>query len=353
MPKIRIREKDMTVALDYAEGDDIVFLTDSGADATPELLVRGSTTSGYTKKTTIDKILMLGGKVLVCDTYEHAKGYLKDRNQFDVKFLLANEVTGEGELSAALEIATARRDCQVVYSKTNKTYSSAETTLLDDDLEVSGDAFLSAETGKAGKYCLPFVANTLTGCDDAGTGYILAYLWSKAQGNPEWLAVAGSKRGAIPEETDCGFLTESEIDSMQPTVGAAHSINPIVKMNPWGVRIWGNRTACPLEANKGLQASHFANIRVLCSKIKKALYKSARENQFEQNTDVLWVNFKTPVNSLLEQMVQTYGIAGYRWEREQTSERAKLKATLKIVPIEPVEDFDLTLELTDSLEVIE
>ena len=35
------------------------------------------------------------------------------------------------------------------------------------------------------------------------------------------------------------------------------------------------------------------------------------------------------------------------------NERAKIKATLKIVPIEAVEDFDLTIELADSLEVAE
>ena len=52
-------------------------------------------------------------------------------------------------------------------------------------------------------------------------------------------------------------------------------------------------------------------------------------------------------------MVQSYGIAGYKWIKEETSEKAKLKAILRIIPIEAIEDFDLTLELTDSLEVTE
>ena len=38
---------------------------------------------------------------------------------------------------------------------------------------------------------------------------------------------------------------------------------------------------------------------------------------------------------------------------KETSEKAKLKAILRIIPIEAIEDFDLTLELTDSLEVTE
>ena len=52
-------------------------------------------------------------------------------------------------------------------------------------------------------------------------------------------------------------------------------------------------------------------------------------------------------------MKQSYGIAAYRWIREETTERAKIKAILRIVPIEAVEDFDLTVELADSLEVAE
>ena len=35
-------------------------------------------------------------------------------------------------------------------------------------------------------------------------------------------------------------------------------------------------------------------------------------NMFEQNTDVLWVNFTSEVNSLLEEMKSSYGIVGYR-----------------------------------------
>ena len=141
------------------------------------------------------------------------------------------------------------------------------------------------------------------------------------------------------------------------------AINPIVNMNPWGMRIWGNRTCLPNKnvLNAGtpdpnsdqLVASSFANVRILICDIKKALYKAARRCQFEQNSDVLWVNFTSQVNTLLEEMKQSYGIVGYRWTREATTERAKIKAILRIVPIEAVEDFDLTVELADSLEVAE
>ena len=47
------------------------------------------------------------------------------------------------------------------------------------------------------------------------------------------------------------------------------------------------------------------------------------------------------------------GIYGYRFIKQSTSKKARLKARLKIVPVEAVEDFDLEVMLTDSLEVVE
>ena len=380
MPKIRIIEKDLTPATASGQSDTVVFMAVTGATATPKLLP--GTLSATELKTelekytedggNIEKILNLGGKVLVCDTYAHAKDFITDRNQYDVKFLLVKEnatekATKTDDLAAALEIATKRRDCAVVFAKNKAEYLTEDKTALTAQLSTSTtDAFLDTELkDNVGKYCIPVLGKlTSDGKSfDAGVAYILAFLNSRNKFGAEWLAVAGSRKGAIPVNgLTAGDLTESEIDNMQPReveVADTISVNPICNVTPWGVRIWGNRTALPLQPIKGtttkygLVASSFANIRVLICDIKKALYKAARGQQFEQNTDVLWVNFTSEVNQLLEQMVQSYGIAGYKWIRTETKERAKLTAILRIVPIEPVEDFDLTIELADSLEVTE
>ena len=374
MPKIRIIEKDLTPANTSGQSDTVVFMAVTGASATPTLLTRGASLDAYTEdKDNIKKILDLGGKVLVCDTYTNAKAFITDRNQYDVKFLLVKEnATGDGktkgteDLATALEIATKRRDCAVVFAKNKAEYLTEDKTALTAQLSTSTtDAFLDTELkDNVGKYCIP-VFGKLTADEkdfDAGVAYILAFLNSRNKFGAEWLAVAGSRRGAIPVDgLKAADIKESEIDDMQPREADAEgtlSVNPICNVTPWGVRIWGNRTALPLQPIKGttkygLVASNFANIRVLICDIKKALYKAARGQQFEQNTDVLWVNFTSEVNQLLEQMVQSYGIAGYKWIRTETKERAKLTAILRIVPIEPVEDFDLTIELADSLEVTE
>ena len=379
MPKIRIIEKDLTPAPASGQSDTVVFMAVTGATATPKLLpgtLSGTELETELKKYTEDgsnikKILDLGGKVLVCDTYAHAKDFITDRNQYDVKFLLVKEnatekATKTDDLETALNIATKRRDCAVVFAKNKAEYLAGDKTALTAQLSTSTtDAFLNTELkDNVGKYCIP-VFGKLTADEkdfDAGVAYILAFLNSRNKFGAEWLAVAGSRKGAIPVAgLTAGDLTESEIDDMQPReveVADTVSVNPICNVTPWGVRIWGNRTALPLQkiegtTKYGLVASSFANIRVLICDIKKALYKAARGQQFEQNTDVLWVNFTSEVNQLLEQMVQSYGIAGYKWIRTETKERAKLTAILRIVPIEPVEDFDLTIELADSLEVTE
>lgn len=372
MPKIRIIEKDLTPANTSGQSDTVVFMAVTGASATPTLLTSGASLDAYTEdKDNIQKILDLGGKVLVCDTYANAKAFITDRNQYDVKFLLVKEnatgdeeAKGTADLNTALEIAEARRDCAVVFGKTQFAYEKGDAAQLKKPLTKQTDTFLDEEEKSRGKYCIP-VFGTLTtdGTQlDDGVAYILAFLNSRNKFGAEWLAVAGSRKGAIPVDgLKAGDLKESEIDDMQPREAETEgtlSVNPICNVTPWGVRIWGNRTALPLQPIKGttkygLVASNFANIRVLICDIKKALYKAARGQQFEQNTDVLWVNFTSEVNQLLEQMVQSYGIAGYKWIRTETKERAKLTAILRIVPIEPVEDFDLTIELADSLEVTE
>lgn len=330
--------------------------------------------------------------------------YCSDRNQYDIKFILAKEGQtaieaeepegAQTELAVALDIVQKRKDCVVVYSKTNKTYDEEETTLLKTECNyivsaTSSDAdqkFYSDEVRTpAGKYVLPFYAeggvheDDVTGRPvlDAGKAYILAFLDNVAKGRAEWLAIAGSVRGAIPGSYKVdGYLKEEEIDNMQlRTYDSAEeasniAINPIVNMNPWGTRIWGNRTCLPntnvttdgepaaedggnvaASPTDQLVASSFANIRIVLCDIKKAIYKAARTYQFEQNTDVLWVNFTSSVNSLLEEMKSSYGIVGYRWKRDSVNEqRGELRAILQITPIEAVEDFTVTVELKDSLD---
>jgi hypothetical protein len=69
---------------------------------------------------------------------------------------------------------------------------------------------------------------------------------------------------------------------------------------------------------------------------------------FEPNDDITWVNFKKLCNTLLDQMQSGRGITWYSWRKVETDKKATIKAVLSIRPIEAVEYFDITINLTDE-----
>ena len=198
----------------------------------------------------------------------------------------------------------------------------------------------------------------------------LAYLSSLAvqlrNYNP-WLAVSGVTRGKIPYfgslHTNYN-LTNNVADSYQyvpsgdtPDV-ALVSINPITYIRQYGYCIWGNRT---LRNNKlGTKATSFLNIRNVVSDIKKLLYDTSQQLLFEQNTEVLWLNFKTKVTPLLDTMVSSYILSDYKLTKYNVDPVSgepvpayMVLASLKIMPINSVEVFDLTVQLENNEIIVE
>ena len=184
----------------------------------------------------------------------------------------------------------------------------------------------------------------------ASFGY-LAAMGIASQNNPSWLAVAGVNRGVIPNIDHLSVsVTEAEANLVQPTDEVA--INAICNIRPYGLIIWGNRTL--FKNVEGLVASSFANIRQGVNDSKKTLYVASKRLMFEQNSDILWINFKSLITPLLDKMVSGEGITSYKIYKQATTTKATLKALIKIYPIEAVESFDLTVELSDmGSEVVE
>jgi hypothetical protein len=83
------------------------------------------------------------------------------------------------------------------------------------------------------------------------------------------------------------------------------------------------------------------------------MYEASRKYTFEQNTETLWINFQSYITPLLDRMQSGNGILGYTFVKQKTDAKARLKAKLTIIPVEAVEDFDLHVELADSLNVSE
>lgn len=191
----------------------------------------------------------------------------------------------------------------------------------------------------------------------ASYAYLLA-LADSIKTNANWLAIAGSARGTVPNLAQDGMTTNipnGAADKMQPRNGIA--INPITNINPYGYVIWGNRTLKNNATQRNLTATSFLNIRNLVSDIKKVCYRAARKLTFEQNNDILWVNFKSLVNPTLDTMVAGYGLSGYKVVKDTTHPKASEKATLcvKIIlyPVYAVEDFYISIVLKDDDTTVE
>lgn len=174
----------------------------------------------------------------------------------------------------------------------------------------------------------------------------------------EWYAVAGFSRGISPKftiESTSVKLGEAAINALEPRNSnneLQKSVNVIAKIKN-NYYLWGNRTARTLGvagADDGdLIASHFLNIRQLCSTIKKQAYIACRRFTFDPNSETLWLNVTSVLTPMLEHMKADQGITDYQLVKVASNKKAEFKLKIRIIPIEAVEDFDIELSLEDSL----
>lgn len=187
----------------------------------------------------------------------------------------------------------------------------------------------------------------------ASFGYLTA-LGVSIVTNPNWIATAGVNRGLPPTIGSLDTierLTNTIADSYQPRDNVA--INAITFIKPYGLTIWGNRTLVS-NADGNLKATSFLNIRNAVSDIKKLAYTSAKSLMFEQNSDLLWNKFKTKMTPLLDKMISGYGLSSYKLIRGTTKyngdplAKGEVAAIIKIVPLYAVEDFEITVVMSDE-----
>lgn len=248
---------------------------------------------------------------------------------------------GRGDIVVIIDrqsgIATAQAvsdDYQVIGKSSGAEYGTAFTPWIKINL------LCPRATSKSGSLLLP-----------PSYGYLAAYA-DAIQYASVVNAMAGSVRGEIPNLADVEVkYGEADNNILTKRKDTFVSVNPIRYVKPFGTIVFGNRTLKPNP--KGLVATSFLNVRNMICSIKKVLYEAAREFTFEQNTNLLWTNFKAAVTPLLDRFVTSNGLESYSLRREEVTEKAKLKAIIKIKPIESVEDFDLTVNITDEVEVVE
>lgn len=180
--------------------------------------------------------------------------------------------------------------------------------------------------------------------------YLLAYAQS-IKTNAEWLAVSGTTRGIVPiNSLRSTYILSNTIANTVYQAKEGKRINPITNISGYGLCIFGNSTlkdngtATTFE----LTAQSFMNIRLLVCQVKKKLYEECLGLLFEQNNDILWAKFLSKITPLLDRMKTGSGISNYRVIKNATKEKAKLSATVRLIPIYALEDIDINIELTNE-----
>lgn len=268
-------------------------------------------------------------------------GPLADKGNNPLTYSMAKMAAARGDLIALTDYAELYGD------HTNMSLFNAVTELCSKSLTENAWSYAAMFAPYAIYYSGNVDANVVL---PASYGY-LASLASSIQNNPDWLAIAGVTRGIVPNLIALNERMPAAIaDAYQPRNGV--SINTITDVKPYGLRIWGNRTLKDNKVAGDLVATSFLNIRHLANDIKRIVYVTSKRCTFEQNNDILWVNYKAQIIPTLDQMTTGGGLSGYKITRQATDKRATLKAKITLYAIEAVEDFDITIELADGVTAI-
>jgi hypothetical protein len=268
---------------------------------------------------------------------------------------LANYMNDDRSLKAG------RGDCIALIELDEDTYYETGSNDRPEALIINGIKGVSNAIGTAGKYCAMTVPSVHYYIDGVKTmkmpgafHYLACFMNSLQAGFAEWYAAAGYTRGVSNYAIDHTSvkLGEIAINTLEPRSTEDFDGTPMFACNVianfrGSYYLWGNRTAAAIE-KAGLTADHFLNIRQLCTTIKKQLYVACRRFTFDPNSDTLWFNFVNAITPTLDVMKADQGIRDYKVVKVAANKKATLKAKIRIIPIEAVEDFDIEVSLEDS-----
>ena len=265
---------------------------------------------------------------------------------------------------AGVVLCGGRGDCTALIELDKNCYVVTNSTDRPEALIIDGINNMSTVTKTEGPYCamtVPSVHYKMSGDVVEFPGafhYLACFMNALGGGFAEWYAAAGYTRGVasyVIDHTDVK-LGEIAINALEPRNIVDASAQPKFACNVianfrGSYYLWGNRTAAELGAAAGgndLTADDFLNIRQLCTTIKKQLYVACRRFTFDPNSDTLWFNFVNAITPTLDRMKADQGVRDYKIIKVFTDKKATLKAKIRIIPIEAVEDFDLEISLEDS-----
>lgn len=309
---------------------------------------------------------------------------LKDKNEYTVKYITSggyptfvpvamtkgrNAVIDYPIANKMLEVACTRNDAVALIDHIDDPSAPLAIGDTGSVYYAANKHFLNASNAEFGAMFTPwgdYVCTTMKSSTasiqamPASFGYLLC-LATAIKTSPNWLAMAGVTRGIVPNlrrlRTD-KILSNVLAENYQPKMGAADgskniSINAITHVKPYGLTIWGNRTLKKVST-KGTVATNFLNTRNMISDIKKLAYNTAKSLMFEQDSDTLWLSFKSGVSPLLDQLKSGSGISDYKLIKNTTKyngsalTRGEMSAIIKIFPVYAIEYFEITVVVSDN-----
>jgi len=314
---------------------------------------------------------------------------LNDKNEYTVKYMTSggyptfniyDDATShrvEAELARTmLEVAKTRNDCIALIDHNDRQHAPLAIDAVETQAGVKVASVYKAaneyfsEPGVPGEFGAMFtpwgnytcvtMLNTAASVQalPASFGYLMC-LATAIKTSPNWLAMAGVTRGIVPNLK--GLRTNKVLSNViaedyQPKYGTDKNkiaINAITNVKPYGLTIWGNRTLKPVH-HKGTVATNFLNTRNMISDIKKLAYNTAKSLMFEQDSDTLWLSFKSGVSPLLDQLKSGFGISDYKLIRSDKKydgralTRGEMAAIIKIFPLYAIEYFEITVVVSDN-----
>lgn len=292
---------------------------------------------------------------------------LLDKGEYTIKYLTSGAYPLFGYTSTThnntkpyqkmMLLAAQRGDCTALIDHTpnnTRTMVANNSASVYKEVETQvGGQNLNLVTGEDpytfGAMFTPYgIYNTFMGdiMLPASYGYLVALAY-QSQNSNNWQATAGVTRGQIPGlKALCQNLTNAIADSYQPRNSV--SINAITNIKPYGLVIWGARTLKNNRNPGDLTATSFLNIRQITNDVKRQVWVAAKTLTYESNNDLLWIKFNNKITPLLDNMVNAGAISAYEIKKQKTDKKATIKATVRLYAIEPVEDWDITIELADS-----
>lgn len=271
-----------------------------------------------------------------------------------------NEIPGRGDCTALLDVDENAYIGDIIQSKIA---TDIQAWVKNNAMYLSANKINGGKAQYAALFAPTFCYRGLDTTDytnvkfPAYMHYLTSFKFSLDNDFAEWFAIAGLTRGngAYTIDGTSVVIGEVAMNKLQPRIyttdSGIASVNTIIKIRN-NYYLWGNRTAYKIDDTTDLIASHFLNIRQLCSTLKKQIYYACKKFSFDPNSDILWTNFCAAVRPTLEKMKGNQGITSYQFVKVATDKKATLKARVIIRPIEAVEDFDITVVLTDDNTVV-